>query len=100
MPSRRDLIRMTDEEMRTFIEEKKSLQVATLGKDGAPEIFTRKRPLHADGRNEMYAGRWEGLGKPIEHGESLFNALQPEFSVTCLAVTLKTKIIRIKTFIL
>jgi hypothetical protein len=28
----------------------------------------------------MYAGRWEGLGKPIEHGESLFNALQPEFS--------------------
>ena len=54
--------------------------VVRLGKDGAPEIFTRKRPLHADGRNEMYAGRWEGLGKPIEHGESLFNALQPEFS--------------------
>lgn len=40
MPSRRETIRMTDEEMRQFIEEKKSLQVATLGKDGSPHLTT------------------------------------------------------------
>jgi PPOX class probable F420-dependent enzyme len=40
MPSRRDLIRMTDEEMRDFIESRKSLQVATLDKGGAPHLTT------------------------------------------------------------
>jgi PPOX class probable F420-dependent enzyme len=40
MPSRRELIRMTEDEIRTFLEEKKSLQVATLGKDGAPHLTT------------------------------------------------------------
>jgi len=37
---KRDQIRMTDEEMEKFIEERKSLQVATLGKDGAPHLTT------------------------------------------------------------
>lgn len=40
MAKRRDQIRMTDEEIRKFIEERKSLQVATLGKDGAPHLTT------------------------------------------------------------
>lgn len=40
MPSRRDRIRMTEDEIRSFIDEKKSLQVATLGKDGAPHLTT------------------------------------------------------------
>ena len=40
MPKRRDAIRMTDEEMWAFIEEQKSLQVATIGKDGMPHLTT------------------------------------------------------------
>ena len=40
MGKKRDQIRMTDEEMEKFIEERKSLQVATLGKDGAPHLTT------------------------------------------------------------
>jgi PPOX class probable F420-dependent enzyme len=40
MGKKRDKIRMTDEEMEKFIEERKSLQVATLGKDGAPHLTT------------------------------------------------------------
>ena len=40
MPKRRDQIRMTDEEIGKFIEERKSLQVATLGRDGAPHLTT------------------------------------------------------------
>lgn len=41
MPSnRRDLIRMTDDERATFIEEQKSLQVACLGRDGSPHLST------------------------------------------------------------
>lgn len=40
MPSRRDSIRMTDAEVKDFLEAKKSLQVATLGKDGAPHLTT------------------------------------------------------------
>jgi PPOX class probable F420-dependent enzyme len=40
MPSRRELIRMTDDELHAFIEKGKSLQVATLGKDGAPHLTT------------------------------------------------------------
>ena len=40
MPKRRDVIRMTDDEMWAFIEERKSLQVATLGKDGSPHLTT------------------------------------------------------------
>lgn len=49
------------------------------GQDGAPEIWTRRRPAHADGRNRMYAGRWEALGKPLQHGESPLRALQQPF---------------------
>ena len=40
MPKRRDLIQMSDEEIWSFIEEQKSLQVATLGKDGMPHLTT------------------------------------------------------------
>ena len=40
MPKRRDQIRMTDAEREAFIEERKSLQVATLNKDGSPHLTT------------------------------------------------------------
>ena len=40
MAKRRDAIRMTSEEMRQFISEQKSLQVATLNKDGTPHLST------------------------------------------------------------
>lgn len=40
MPKRRDQIRMTDEEMWSFIAGCKSLQVATLNKDGTPQLTT------------------------------------------------------------
>ena len=41
MPSnRRDLIRMTDDEMATFIEEQKSLQVACHDQDGSIHLST------------------------------------------------------------
>ena len=40
MPKRRDSIQMSDEEIWKFIEEQKSLQVATLGKDGMPHLTT------------------------------------------------------------
>ena len=38
--NRRDLIRMTDEEMKLFIEEQKSLQVSCMGPDGWPHLTT------------------------------------------------------------
>ncbi len=40
MGKQRDLVRMTDEEVRDFLENAHSLQVATLGKDGAPHLTT------------------------------------------------------------
>ena len=40
MPKRRDSIQMSDEEVWKFIEEQKSLQVATIGKDGMPHLTT------------------------------------------------------------
>jgi PPOX class probable F420-dependent enzyme len=40
MAKRRDLIRMTDEEMWSFIEGSKSLQVATINKNGTPQLTT------------------------------------------------------------
>jgi len=40
MPKRRNLIAMSDEDMWKFIEERKSLQVATIGADGAPHLTT------------------------------------------------------------
>ncbi len=36
--SRRDLIRMNDEEIRAFLEEQRILQVATIGNDGWPHL--------------------------------------------------------------
>jgi PPOX class probable F420-dependent enzyme len=40
MAKRRDKIRMTDADVLTFIEERKSLQVATLNKDGSVHLTT------------------------------------------------------------
>lgn len=40
MPKRRDQIRMTEKEIRAFIEERRSLQVATLNRDGSPHLTT------------------------------------------------------------
>ncbi|MGI9292650.1 MAG: pyridoxamine 5'-phosphate oxidase family protein [Pseudomonadales bacterium] len=38
MPSRRDTIAMTEEELWDFIESQKSIQVCTLNKDGSPHL--------------------------------------------------------------
>jgi PPOX class probable F420-dependent enzyme len=38
MPSRRDMIRMNDEEIASFLEQGKSLQLATINKDGTPHL--------------------------------------------------------------
>ena len=40
MAKRRDQIRMTDAELEAFIEECKTLQVATLNRDGSPHLTT------------------------------------------------------------
>jgi PPOX class probable F420-dependent enzyme len=40
LPKRRDQIRMSETEMRDFIASRKSMQVATLGRDGAPHLTT------------------------------------------------------------
>ena len=36
--SRRDQIRMTDEEIRSFLEDERTLQVATIDHDGYPHL--------------------------------------------------------------
>jgi PPOX class probable F420-dependent enzyme len=38
MPKRREEIRMTDEEVRSFIEGQKTVQVATINRDGTPHL--------------------------------------------------------------
>jgi PPOX class probable F420-dependent enzyme len=38
MPKRRDQIAMTDDELRAFIESQKTVQVATINKDGTPHL--------------------------------------------------------------
>ncbi len=40
MPNRRELIQMTDEEMWDFIAGQKSVQVATINRDGSPHLTT------------------------------------------------------------
>jgi PPOX class probable F420-dependent enzyme len=40
MPKRRDQIRMRDDEVWDFIESRKSMQVATLNRDGSPHLTT------------------------------------------------------------
>ena len=40
MAKRRDTIRLTPEELEVFIEEQKSLQVATINQDGTPHLST------------------------------------------------------------
>jgi PPOX class probable F420-dependent enzyme len=39
MPSQRELIRMTDEEVEAFLAERRKLHVATLDRDGAPHLM-------------------------------------------------------------
>lgn len=39
MPKRRDQIRMTDDELWKFIEEQKTIQVATINRDGTPHLM-------------------------------------------------------------
>jgi PPOX class probable F420-dependent enzyme len=39
MPKRRDLVSMSEEEMWTFIETQKSIQVATINRDGSPHLI-------------------------------------------------------------
>src|SRR5947208_11306102 len=39
MPSRRDQIRMSDDELREFVEEQKVMTVATLGPSGRPHLM-------------------------------------------------------------
>jgi len=38
MPKRRDQIRMSDEDLWSFIESQKTIQVATIGRDGLPHV--------------------------------------------------------------
>jgi PPOX class probable F420-dependent enzyme len=40
MPSRRDAIKMTDEEIRAFLEAGRDLQVASINADGTPHLVT------------------------------------------------------------
>ncbi|KHK90952.1 pyridoxamine 5'-phosphate oxidase family protein [Novosphingobium malaysiense] len=40
MTKQRDAIRMSDDEIAAFLEEQQNLQVATIGKDGAPHLTT------------------------------------------------------------
>ena len=40
MPKRRDLVRMTDAEVWSFIETQQSMQFASIGKDGTPHLVT------------------------------------------------------------
>ena len=40
MPSRRDKIKMTEDEIAAFIESQRDVHVATLGKDGMPHLST------------------------------------------------------------
>ena len=40
MPSRRDMIRMTEQEVEAFIAAGKSLQLATINQDGTPHLVT------------------------------------------------------------
>jgi PPOX class probable F420-dependent enzyme len=39
MPSQRDLVRMTDEEVAAFLAERRKLHVATLNRDGSPHLM-------------------------------------------------------------
>jgi PPOX class probable F420-dependent enzyme len=39
MPSQRELIHMTDEEVAAFLAERRKLHVATLGRDGSPHLM-------------------------------------------------------------
>jgi len=40
MPKQRDRVKMSDQEVQAFLDEMRSLNVATLGKDGAPHLTT------------------------------------------------------------
>jgi PPOX class probable F420-dependent enzyme len=49
MPSRRDQIRMTDEELSDFLEEQRILQVATIGPRGRPHLVPVWYVVDVDG---------------------------------------------------
>ncbi|MCB1614428.1 MAG: pyridoxamine 5'-phosphate oxidase family protein [Pseudomonadales bacterium] len=49
MAKRRDMIRMSDQEMWDFIETQKSIQVCTINKDGSPHLTTMWFAVH-DGK--------------------------------------------------
>lgn len=49
MAKQRDAIRMSDDEIAAFLESQRNLQVATIGKDGAPHLTTVWFVVH-DGR--------------------------------------------------
>ncbi len=52
MPSRRDMIAMSEDEIWAFIETQKSIQVCTLGKDGAPHLTVMWFAIAEDERGE------------------------------------------------
>jgi PPOX class probable F420-dependent enzyme len=60
MPSRRDQIRMTEEELRAFLEEQRIVQVATVGPKGRPHVvplwYVVNHPQEAPGGGEL--GSW------------------------------------------
>ena len=53
MPSRRDLIRMTDDEVRGFLREKKSITIVSNGRDGYPHPMPMWFTADPDGTVRM-----------------------------------------------
>jgi PPOX class probable F420-dependent enzyme len=49
MPSKRDQIRMTDDEVRAFLEAGRDLQVASINRDGTPHLVTMWYVVDDDG---------------------------------------------------
>lgn len=49
MPKRRDLVRMTDDELWQFIESQKTVQFATIQKDGTPHLIPLWFAVHDGG---------------------------------------------------
>jgi PPOX class probable F420-dependent enzyme len=82
--SRRDVIRMNDEEIRAFLEEQRTLQVATLDHDGFPHVVAMWYVLidqqvafwtYASSQKALNLRRDPRLGCLVEAGES-YNELR------------------------
>jgi PPOX class probable F420-dependent enzyme len=56
MPSRRDLIRMTDAELRAFLDEQRIVQVATVGPNGRPHLVPLWYVVEEDGEPPVLRG--------------------------------------------